>query len=120
MLESTLSGRKLIKSINTLHGRKYNVLILFLFLDSIELCHARIEDRVQKGGHDVPYRDIKRRYERSFRNFWKDYRFLADMYHIIYNGQDKPIEVMSCYGDETEIHNHGLYVEFSRLVKRFE
>lgn len=45
----------------------------------------RVEERVRKGGHNVPEADIRRRFNRSKQNFWSIYRHLVDEWHLFYN-----------------------------------
>lgn len=54
LLESTLSGRSLAKTIATAQTLGYRVEIQFVHIDSAELSLARVRQRVAKGGHDVP------------------------------------------------------------------
>jgi predicted ABC-type ATPase len=36
--------------------------------ENVEINLARIRNRILAGGHDVPQEDVRRRYERSFKN----------------------------------------------------
>lgn len=62
--------------------------MIYLFLDSPELCIDRVKLRVTKGGHDVPVEDIVRRFYRSKNNFWNNFTKLADNWNLIYNGDE--------------------------------
>jgi predicted ABC-type ATPase len=70
LLESTLSGRSLIKMIKNLRGEGNRVRIVFIFLDSPETLIGRIKNRVAKGGHHIPDDDVRRRFTRSGANVW--------------------------------------------------
>jgi predicted ABC-type ATPase len=50
----------------------------FLWLSSVDLALSRIRGRVSEGGHDVPEVDVRRRFDRSIKNFLVLYRALAD------------------------------------------
>ena len=39
-------------------SRNYIVSITFIFVDSPDLCVARVKQRVRKGGHFVPEADV--------------------------------------------------------------
>jgi predicted ABC-type ATPase len=52
--------------------------IVYLRISSPQLAILRIAARVKQGGHNVPRRDVLRRYTRSWNNFEKQYRLLAD------------------------------------------
>lgn len=47
------------------------------------------------GGHNIPTKDVLRRYKRSFSNFWNDYRMLADNWIIFDNSESTPKLVLS-------------------------
>lgn len=49
-----------------------------LRLSSVALALRRIEARVRQGGHDVPRRDVLRRFKRGWENFQKAYRPMAE------------------------------------------
>jgi predicted ABC-type ATPase len=86
VVETTLAGKTFDRFIKDAERNGYSVTIVFVFLDSDELCVRRVERRVQKGGHFVPEADIRRRFKRSIANFWGIYRKLADNWVVAYNG----------------------------------
>ena len=61
------------------------------------------------GGHHVPESDIRRRFSRSIRNFWEEYRHLADSWHLFYNGGAQFHEVALGEGDSLEVRDEGLF-----------
>ena len=93
VIESTLSGLGLLRRIDAFRKSGYSVVLVYVFLDSIELCRRRIRIRVRKGGHSVPARDVGRRFGRSLANFWDKYRHVADRWQLLYNGGARPVEV---------------------------
>ena len=93
--ESTLSGKTWLSAIKTAKKLGYSVSIYFLFLKDVRLNLQRIEKRVRLGGHSVPNNVVKRRYPRSFRNFWMLYRPTCNDWHVFDNSQTKPKSVMS-------------------------
>lgn len=66
--ETTLAGRTYLGLIRELKRTGYKVHIFFLWVDNVEICSARIRERVLKGGHDVPELIQRRRFGRSIRN----------------------------------------------------
>jgi len=86
VVETTLAGKTFDRFIIEAKEHGYLTTIVFVFLDSDELCVRRVARRVQKGGHFVPENDIRRRFKRSIANFWGIYRKLADNWVIAYNG----------------------------------
>ena len=89
LVESTLSGRTFRRVIERARDNGFEITIVFVFLDRPDSCVARVEERKRKGGHNVPEADIRRRYPRSFANFWTLYRPLADKWSVVYNAIDR-------------------------------
>lgn len=85
VVESTLSGKGLERHIQAAHAQGYEVIMVFVTLDSPELCIARIRERVAQGGHFVPDEDVRRRFYRARRLFWTHYRPLADNWQLFSN-----------------------------------
>lgn len=52
--ETTLSGRSYRRLIQRLKRKRYRVQLFFLFVESVDVALSRIQERVLKGGHDVP------------------------------------------------------------------
>lgn len=85
VVESTLSGKGLERHIQAAHAQGYEVIMVFVTLDSPELCIARIRERVAQGGHFVPDDDVRRRFYRARQLFWTHYRPLADNWQLFSN-----------------------------------
>jgi len=117
IIESTLAEKYLLKTIEQLMQQKYRINIIFLFLQNIDESILRIKIRVQKGGHDVPQEDIKRRYKRSIVNFWTLYKNKADRWKIYYNGKDFPIPIAIGAQFDYKIINDYLFEQFQGVLK---
>ena len=85
-IESTLSGLRYLAVLQKAKSSGYETLICYTFVDSPEVCIARIENRVKNGGHFVPPEDVRRRYYRSKRNFIERYSKEVDSWMLCYNG----------------------------------
>ena len=85
-IESTLSGSAYIKLIGRAKQLGYETSIIYTFVDSPDVCIARIAARVKRGGHYIPDDDVRRRYTRSKRNFWRLYAPIVDYWTLLYNG----------------------------------
>ena len=46
----------------------FEIVLVYIGTENVEINLARIRDRVIAGGHDVPEPDVRRRYKRSFKN----------------------------------------------------
>ena len=67
--ETTLSGHGYAQMIPRWRTAGYYVKLIFLNLATSDLAIARVAARVAQGGHNVPEDVIRRRFERSLRNF---------------------------------------------------
>ncbi|MCE9590550.1 MAG: hypothetical protein K8S99_08505 [Planctomycetes bacterium] len=56
----------------------YHVKLVFLGLPSADLAAARVKARVAQGGHGVPEKVVRRRFDAGLRNFNNVYRALVN------------------------------------------
>jgi predicted ABC-type ATPase len=91
--ESTLSGRSYLAGLKRWKAAGYRIEIIYLRLSSPQLALRRIGARVKQGGHNVPRRDVLRRFTRSWSNFEGCYRLLADEWTVYDNSGRKPLVV---------------------------
>ena len=80
--ESTLSSHALARRLARLKDLGYGVHIVYLWLPTVDLALARVADRVRAGGHDVPRDTVRRRFGRGRRNFFLQFRPLADTWRL--------------------------------------
>ena len=73
----------------------YEVIIYFLYLDSVKDNLKRIQKRVKMGGHSIPKESVLRRHPRCFNNFWNLYRPLCDNWFILNNSKKKPTQIQN-------------------------
>ena len=85
-VETTLSGLAHVRTLRLARTLGYATTLVYIFVDSPEVCIARIAARVRCGGHFIPAADVRRRYVRSKRNFLEIYAPLADQWSLFYNG----------------------------------
>ncbi len=88
--ETTLSGLVYLRRLERWKAAGYRLEIIFLRLPSPGLALRRIAARVRQGGHNVPRADVLRRFERSWNNFSRYYRPLADRWEVYDNSQRTP------------------------------
>ena len=60
--ETTLSGRKTEATARQVKDLGYCIRLFYIGLDSAEESLSRIENRVKRGGHDIPHDDVIRRF----------------------------------------------------------
>lgn len=83
--ETTLAGRSYLSVIRRLKKLGYEVHFFFLWVPTVELALTRVKARVVGGGHDVPETVVRRRFDRSIRNFLVLYRSLSDSWTLLNN-----------------------------------
>jgi predicted ABC-type ATPase len=87
----------------------YDVHIFFLWIPNIHLAKERIKQRVKQGGHHVPDVDVKRRLDRSLKNFFDLYMPLADAWDIFDNSTMKPVLVVKSNEKGLQVFDKELY-----------
>jgi predicted ABC-type ATPase len=88
--ESTLSGLTYLKRLKRWRAVGRRIEIVYLQISAPQLALRRIAARVKQGGHNVPRRDVLRRFTRSWINFQRAYRLLADEWTVYDNSSDIP------------------------------
>lgn len=112
VVESTLSGRGFQRIIPRFNQAGYTITILFIYLETPEVCIKRVKERVLKGGHLVPEIDIQRRFYRSKKHFWHIYKNQAHYWHLFYNASDGFIKVATGEGTQFTVTNEILLEHF--------
>jgi predicted ABC-type ATPase len=81
-LESTLSGKTYVRIFKRALSAGYDVELHYLWLSNVDQAIARVRRRVRMGGHNVPAKDIRRRFKRSLDHLIEDYLPLATRWAI--------------------------------------
>ena len=80
-----------LKSIRRWRAAGYRVAIIYLWVPTADHCVARVARRVREGGHHIPEAVIRRRFERSWRNFRDLYRRVVDEWRVYDNSGEVPV-----------------------------
>jgi predicted ABC-type ATPase len=67
-VETTLAGKNYLRMMAEARHRGFEVVLIYIGTESVELNLDRIAKRVRAGGHNVPESDVRRRYRRSIEN----------------------------------------------------
>lgn len=118
ILESTLSGSYLIKTLENLKGKDYVVKIVYVFLENAEVCIERIRQRVTLGGHFVPDEDVRRRFYRSRSKFWNTYKNVADDWAMYFNSTEGVEKVAFGTGENYNIENEDIFNTFIQSLSK--
>ena len=88
--ETTLASRSFAPWIADLRGQGYTFLLHYFWIPSSDFAVQRVAERVARGGHFVPDKDVHRRYQAGLRNFFELYMPIADKWTIYDNS--RPVE----------------------------
>ena len=111
IVETTLSGKYLVKYIKQAQCNGFEVEMIYLFLEKPETNINRVAIRVIGGGHHVPKNDIIRRFYRSKEMFFKVYKDLVDYWEIYYNSN----EIFEKVADANSVYDHEKMKEFRSI-----
>jgi predicted ABC-type ATPase len=107
--ETTLSGRSYLALIRVLKRRGYKVHLFFLFVENVDVALFRIDQRVIKGGHDIPELVVRRRFDRSLGNFFREYQPIVDSWHLFDNTGSTPVTIAFRTGTKPRIIDRDTY-----------
>jgi predicted ABC-type ATPase len=107
--ETTLAGRGYLRLIRRLRADGWRVELLYLALPSVELSRLRVAERVRHGGHDIPAKDIERRFPRSLRNLLDHYSVAVDACQCYINHSQEPELVFEQRGNSRNVVHRGYY-----------
>jgi predicted ABC-type ATPase len=82
----------------SLKEKEWAVNLIYIGIDNPETNIRRVSGRVQRGGHNVPIDDIRRRYDRSLNNLAKAID-IADLV-IIYDNSDRQFNLIETIESE--------------------
>jgi len=115
--ETTLSGKSYAKLLSELKSQEYSLHLFFLWIPSPELAIARIKDRVAEGGHHVPPEDVRRRFVRGLRNFFKMYESILDSWVLIDNSKSKPVLIAKRRNGDREVMDQKLFDSIQKVAR---
>jgi predicted ABC-type ATPase len=107
--ETTLSGRSYLKLVRRFRTAGWRVELIYLALPSIEISRLRVAERVTHGGHDIPLKDIERRFPRSLTNLLDVFSVEVDICRCFMNNNQLPELVFEQQGQSRKIVNDNYY-----------
>ncbi len=113
-IETTLSGKSYLRLIERLRADGWTVVLHYIALPNAEVSKARVAERVQHGGHNIPEADIQRRFPRSLRNLFESYRMAVDKCFCYFNAGDMMTLVFEQAEAEPVIFDQGRYEQLAR------
>lgn len=103
--ETTLSGRGYLRLVKHLLSEGWKVELVYLALPSVEMSRLRVAERVSHGGHNIPLRDIQRRFPRSLHNLLALYAPCVTRARCFMNDGETPELVFEQQGSYRDIIN---------------
>lgn len=97
--ETTSSGKVHLRFMDEAKANGFKVAMVFIGLSTPYLSYLRVKDRVNKGGHNVPIKDLKRRYPKVMKNF-PDMLKRSDIAAVFDNSSDKPFKLIFLMDDK--------------------
>ena len=67
-VETTLVGKNYLQMMVDARNCGFEIMLVYIGTERVEINLERIRNRVLAGGHDVPEADVRRRYKRSYQN----------------------------------------------------
>lgn len=107
--ETTLSGRNHLNTIKKLRQDNWHVELIYLALPSIEMSKSRVAERVKHGGHNIPIRDIERRFSRSLNNLLNLYCNEVNYCFCLMNQGKEPVLVFEQKNKKRKIYHDSYY-----------
>jgi len=89
-LETTLAGLAYVRRVGQWRALGFHVSLFFLRLPDAETAIARVVERVQQGGHDIPEEVIRRRFAAGLNNFENVYKNAVNAWAEFDNVGDEP------------------------------
>lgn len=111
-IESTLSGKTLLKHIARAKQKGFRVYVIYVMVDSAELSMVRVTQRALLGKHYINLSNILTRYSRSIANFFNSYKKTADFWLVADNSGLKISPL--CWGGDIFGNN----VSFADSIER--
>lgn len=115
--ETTLSSHQSLALMSRCRSVEYEVSLVFVALNSVDLNVRRVAERVAAGGHHIPEHVIRRRYETAFSRLPDAIR-IADRVLLFDNSSVEPAMLMSIeFGNIAENHLDEAFSLHMRLAE---
>lgn len=113
--ETTLATKSYKSKVKIAQDKKYKVVLLFFWLQDVDLAIERVKTRVKEGGHNIENDVIKRRYINGINNLFNIYLPIVDEAMIFDNSFGKPeLIAEKMFDTEIDIINE---IKYNRLKK---
>lgn len=85
--------------------------LIYLALPNTEVSRLRVAERVAHGGHNIPTKDIQRRFPRSLSNLLNDFSPLVDQCQCYFNADEEPVLIFEQQGLQRTVYEQ-IYLSY--------
>jgi len=110
-IETTLATKSYAQLVKKAQANGYEVILIFFWLNSIELAKARVKHRVEQGGHNIPEETIERRYKKGISNFFNLFKTIVNKW-FVYDNSEEAVLIADFQNWEETIFNRLLWNKF--------
>jgi predicted ABC-type ATPase len=97
VIETTLASLTYAAKIPYWRAVGYSIQLIYLRLPNADASVARVAKRVALGGHDIPERDIRRRFARSLDYLESRYKPIVDEWYIWESLEDEAPRLIAAW-----------------------
>jgi predicted ABC-type ATPase len=115
--ETTLSGRTYVRVLQRVKSAGFRLHMFYLWVPNPELTLVRIRERVEQGGHNVPEKDVRRRFGRTLGNLFALYRPLLYTLHFFDNSSTMPHLIFKEEAGQITISDAVLYEQLQHQFR---
>lgn len=115
--ETTLASKSLSNLIIKAKEKHYQIILIYFWLNSVELAISRVAERVSKGGHNVDENVIKRRYYSGIKNLFNIYINIVDSVYVFDNSTINSELVLESKSNEIKIKNEIILKKMKEVLK---
>lgn len=107
--ETTLASKGIKSIISRSRKNDYEINLIFFLLNSPDLAVQRVARRVSEGGHDIPEKEIRRRFDRGLKNLFTIYQSRVDNWSLWDSSDQSPNQIASFVRNELVIKQPYIY-----------
>lgn len=116
--ETTLSDRSYLRLIHRLQRDGWHVELIYLALSSAKISEMRVAEWVAHGGHNIPLRDIERRFPRNLGNLFQVFSHKVDRCVCFMNDGECSVLVFEQKGNSRDILHEVYYQQLLKSAKQ--
>lgn len=113
--ETTLSTKSYKNTVKEAQENGYEVILLFFWLQSIELAVERVKQRVIEGGHNIESNVIARRYNNGIRNLFDIYLPIVNKAMIFDNSDNIYQLIAEKHNNKINIIDNNKYISITQI-----